>query len=120
MARRILKLSAALLAVAAVPFGAAQARGGVGVGLSFNVPLGPAPYYYAPPPPVYYYPPPPVVYAPPAPVYAPPAPVSAAPQQHCREYQSESSVGGVPSTIYGTACLQPGRHLAHRPLRIAR
>jgi hypothetical protein len=111
MARRIrYGLTAALLAVAAcaVPLGAAQARGGVGVGLSFNVPLGPAPYYYAPPPPVYYYPPPPVVYAPPpAPVYAPPAPVSAAPQQHCREYQSESSVGGVPSTIYGTACLQP-------------
>src|ERR1700741_5506576 len=107
MVRRILKLSVALLAVAAVPFGVAQARGGVGVGLSFTVPLGPAPYYYAPPPPVYY-PPPPVVYAPPpAPIYAPPAPVSAAPQQHSREYQSQSYVGGVPSTIYDTAGRPP-------------
>jgi hypothetical protein len=95
-----------LAAAVAVPFGTAEARGGASVGFSFGVPLGPTPYYYAPPPPAYYGPPPPVVYAP-SPAYAPAPQIFAAPEQHCREYQSQSFVGGLPSTIYGTACLQP-------------
>ena len=71
--------------------------------------------------PVFVYPPPPVVYAPrpvyvaPAPVYVapygPPAPVYVAPPpvgaSTCRPYQTNATVGGVPSRVTGTACRQP-------------
>ena len=70
------------------------------------------PVYYAPPRVVYVpAPPPSVVYVPapePALAAVPTSPVyRAANGQHCREYQSTLSVGGMPQPSYGTACLQP-------------
>jgi hypothetical protein len=71
--------------------------------------------------PVFVYPPPPVIYAP-HPVYVVPAPVYVAPYvppaqayvppppiltTTCRPYQTNATVGGVPSRVTGTACRQP-------------
>jgi hypothetical protein len=107
---------AALAALAAATFlpSSASARGFVGFGFNFGVPVypPPPPIVYAPPP-VYYVPPPPVVYTPPPAVYAPPPPPAAvsapAPTagQYCREYQSTTVIDGRPQPMYGTACLQP-------------
>lgn len=62
----------------AVASGSAVAGSNVSFGISFGVPVAPAPVYVAPPA-VVYAPPPPVYYAPPrvyyAPAYYAPAPV---------------------------------------------
>jgi len=97
-------------------------------GFGFPIYAGPPvvygpPAYYAPPPPVSYYPPP--AYYPPA---ATAAPSGVTPQGgtvtpygdtvtpysghgqatgNCREYQTTTTIGGVPRKSYGTACLQP-------------
>ncbi|MCX7893628.1 MAG: hypothetical protein N2544_14845 [Burkholderiales bacterium] len=70
-----------VVAAAAVP-SLAWASGGVGVTISFGVPVPgvawPAPVYYPPPPPVVVAPPPPprvVFYPPPPAVVYPPAPI---------------------------------------------
>ncbi|HLI10371.1 MAG TPA: hypothetical protein VKY65_02120 [Alphaproteobacteria bacterium] len=114
-----LALSAAMLAAAAaVPSPAAAhvfVRFGFGVPVYAGPPVfyGPPAYYYAPPP-VYYYPPPVTYYPPPAGYTAPStAPSTVTPEhesysaQTCREYQTTTTVGGVPRRSYGTACLQP-------------
>lgn len=120
-------LASALLAAMAllmVPPEAAEARGGVSVGIGVGVHGGGyypySPYYYHRPryyypPPYYYYPPPPppsVIYVPaPTPVPAPPAAttnsVPTASQANCREYESTTTIDGRPQKIIGTACLQP-------------
>jgi hypothetical protein len=102
----LLLAAAATVALAPAP---AEARGFVSFGI--GVPVGPAyyppPAYYYPPP-VYYYPPPPTYYAPPPVAYAPPA-AAPAPSlgEHCREYQSSSTIDGRAQPTYGTACQQP-------------
>jgi hypothetical protein len=50
--------------------------------------------------------PPPVVVVQPAPVAATPAPAPTA-QPYCREFQTQTMVGGQPQPSYGTACQQP-------------
>lgn len=99
-------LAVGLVALALVAT-AADARGYVGLGFNFGLPIYlPPPVVYAPPPAYYVPPPPPVVYAPPPPpaYYAPQA---AAPGQQCREYQSTAMINGQPQQTVGTACLQP-------------
>jgi len=107
-------LGAALVGALALAPQPAAARVVVGVGV--GVPLY-APYY--PPPPVYYappayYAPPPVVYTqPPGPAYVSPPttqapPAAAAPMAgNCREYTSQTMIGGQPQQTVGTACQQP-------------
>ena len=119
-------LGSALLAAMAllvVAPDAAEARGGVSVGVGVGVYGGgyypyPPYYYHRPhyyyPPPYYYYPPPPpsVIYVP-APTPSPPPPaattssVPTASQANCREYESSTTIDGRPQKIVGTACLQP-------------
>jgi hypothetical protein len=116
MMLRALTLGGLLLAAAATTALApapAEARGFVSFGI--GVPVGPAyypapayypPAYYYAPPPAYYYPPPPVAYTAPPPPVAAPAPVVSN-GEHCREYQSSSTIDGRPQQTYGTACQQP-------------
>ena len=110
---------AAALALGASP---ALAGGHNFFAFSFGFPIyaGPPvvygpPAYYAPPPPVYYYPPP--ANYPPAATAAPSAgtsqgaivtPYSGQGQAtgNCREYQTTTTINGVPQKSYGTACLQ--------------
>ena len=104
-------LSAVVLAAVVVVPEAALARGGVGIGFSFGLPVYgyPPPVVYAPPPTVYYAPPPPVVYQPGPPVYAP-SPSGYAPNPAgglCREYQSTAVVGNQSVPVHGTVCQQP-------------
>lgn len=103
---RALTLGGLLLAAAATVAltpATAEARGFVSFGI--GVPVGPA---YYPPPPAYYYPPPPAYYYPPPVAYAAPAPAAPAPSnEHCREYQSSSTIDGRTQPTYGTACQQP-------------
>jgi len=104
-------LSAVVLAAAMCVPHPADARGGVGIGFSFGVPVFalPPPVVYAPPPTVYYAPPPPVVYQPGPPVYAP-GPSAYAPNpiaRTCREYQSAAVVGNQSVPVHGTVCQQP-------------
>ncbi len=121
---------AGLALSAAIALGAppASAHSFFAFGFGFPIYAGP-PVVYGPP--AYYPPPPPVAYYPP-PAYYPPAgapqggtvtPYSGAttPQGgtvtpysgnaqatgNCREYQTTTTIGGVPRKSYGTACLQP-------------
>jgi hypothetical protein len=113
--RSALWLAASLLVAAGVAApSVAEARGSVGFGFGFGVPLaGPPAYYYPPPvyypPPAYYYPPPAYYYPPPVADATPPSTVGdqASQDQTCREYQATTTIDGRPQASYGTACLQP-------------
>lgn len=121
MILRLASLPVALLALGLATLAAPTARADSLVIVNGGPPygphgphFGPAPRYRPPPPAVVVVEPapPPVVVVQPAPaaVVAAPAPVvSAAPatQPYCREYQTQTVVGGQVQPSYGTACQQP-------------
>ena len=86
------------LAVAAMGLGAAPSSARAAVYLGTPVYVYPPPVVYAPRP-VYVAP-----YPPPAPVYVAPPPVVTS---TCRPYQTNATVGGLPTRVTGTACRQP-------------